>query len=328
MRIAVDFDGTLACGNKSHISTLIPNRALILRLQELRASINPEILIVTARGGKAGLSDEEKRIRYYSLIASWLEKYGVPYDKISFKKEYANLYIDDMTITQRADFEGQQSKFTGNKIVFTDDTVIKVSKSALFEFEWYKEAKMRGFSTPGVLFCNDECIITERILFHEKPKAIDFIRILEQFKRDVGVIGGMDFSTYLMNVPLIEGISDVARSLIPRETNRHLPTFFHGDLSTTNVLKTKHNIWLIDPNSKYIFGSYLTDAGKAVFSLIAYENDFSGAQEIVDHFGQKVWPFAIAEGLRVCKYRPEYVDIVNNIADAATAPVWTQTKTA
>jgi hypothetical protein len=59
----------------------------------------------------------------------------------------------------------------------------------------------------------------------------------------------------------------------------------------------------------------LTDAGKAVFSLIAYEASFDEAKKIVNEFGPDVWHFAVAEGLRVCKYQPKYISIVNNIAD-------------
>ena len=98
MIVAVDFDGTLALGNKSHISILEPNLDLIKRLQLLRIEINPIIKIVTARGSKSNLSEGEKQIRYHKLISNWLNKYNVPFDCISFNKAYATMYIDDMTI--------------------------------------------------------------------------------------------------------------------------------------------------------------------------------------------------------------------------------------
>ena len=34
--------------------------------------------------------------------------------------------------------------------------------------------------------------------------------------------------------------------------------------------------------------------------------------------GPDVWRYAVAEGLRVCKYAPKYISIVNNIADFIT----------
>lgn len=313
MIIAVDFDGTLALDNGPHISALRPNRALIKRLQEARAASAPYIKIVTARGGKAGLSAEEKNKAYRALIEQWLEKYGVPYDEISFNKEYANLYIDDQTIGQHEPFEAISSTFTGNKIIFTSDSVIKMTSSALLEQQWYAKAFLLGFKTPKVLFCNNECIITERVHNYEKPTADVFIRILKAFS---GIVEQSEaFSTYLENIPSVS--SEKIKQVLPSRKNEHYGTFFHGDLSTHNVLykPIQNTPYLIDSNSKYIFGSYITDAGKAVFSLIAYENAFSEAKKIVDYFGLQVWRFAVAEGLRVCKYRPEYMDIVNNIAD-------------
>jgi serine/threonine-protein kinase RIO1 len=35
----------------------------------------------------------------------------------------------------------------------------------------------------------------------------------------------------------------------------HDATFFHGDMSTTNVLCTPDKTYLIDPNVKHVFGS-------------------------------------------------------------------------
>jgi tRNA A-37 threonylcarbamoyl transferase component Bud32 len=114
----------------------------------------------------------------------------------------------------------------------------------------------------------------------------------------------------------VDGMSEKTRTLAETVADHvHPATFFHGDLSTTNLFCTDTGWCLIDPNCKHIFGSYLTDAGKAAFSLIAYEAQFPEAQKIADHFGPEVWPFAVFEGLRVCKYQPKYISIVNNIAD-------------
>lgn len=319
MIIAVDFDNTLALGNYAHISLLAPNRQLIERLRALKQTINPEIKIVTARGAKDRLREKSKRKKYAAHITEWLNKYGVPFDQISFNKEYANLYIDDQTIAPLDDFTGEISGFTGNKVVLTENMAIKTCKTALFEFEWYKEARTRGFNVPDVLFCNDCCIITQWQKCYRKPTAADFIQVLERFK---GMQHGenMPFSSYLENLPtdIQETSEAVKRVLAELPGKRHYSTFFHGDLSTTNVLGFGPDGGapiLIDPNYKHIFGSYLTDAGKAVFSLIAYEANYPDAEKIVEHFGKEVLHFAVAEGLRVCKYREEYVTMVNNIAD-------------
>lgn len=195
------------------------------------------------------------------------------------------------------------TSFTGNRITFNEKTVIKHCKTGYIEQKWYRECKL--LNIPDVKFADDEMIITERIYPTQKITAVDFIRILEHFKYSPNWYHKYDFKTYLDNLPPYDR---------PIELPEHEPTFFHGDLSTHNVLKNSR-VWLIDPNYKDIFGSWLTDAGKAVFSFIAYEQDWPEAKKIVDHFGNDVLSFAVAEGLRVCKYRPEYISIVNNIAD-------------
>jgi hypothetical protein len=308
MIVVVDFDGTLALGNKSHISILQPNILLIERLIKLRKEINPIIKIVTARGSKSNLSEKEKINRYYKLITNWLIKYNVPFDCLSFNKEYGTLYIDDMTINQDANFTPLLSKFTKNKIIFTPNSIVKETPNALFEFEWYKVAEIY-LDVPKVLFCNDELIITERIKEHKKPTAKDFIYILNKLK-DIE-LDIYPFETYIDNIKPIKYSSDKVKNLI---LPKHKGTFFHGDLSTDNILVTD-KVYCIDSNHKNVFGSYLTDAGKAYFSLIAYEHNYYEAEKIREAFGSDVLKFAVAEGLRVCKYQEKYISIVNNIAD-------------
>jgi hypothetical protein len=191
---------------------------------------------------------------------------------------------------------------------------IKNAETAPFEAEWYKEARVRGFNVPEVLFFNSDCIITARIHEYQTPVAADFLPILRRF-REIQAAG--DFQTYLDNLPdHIDGQTpDVSRVIAELPDYAHAATFFHGDLSTTNVLVTERGAYLIDPNVKHIFGSYLTDAGKAAFSLIAYEAQYPEAEKIAAEFGPAVWHFAVSEGLRVCKYQPKYISIVNNIAD-------------
>tara|TARA_R110000868_G_scaffold2528_7_gene18299 strand:+ start:1052 stop:1984 length:933 start_codon:yes stop_codon:yes gene_type:complete len=308
MIIAVDFDGTLAIGNKSHISILTPNINLIQKLQSIRKEINPTIKIVTARGAKANLSETEKKLRYYNLIFEWLKKYDVPFDSISFNKEYASMYIDDMTISQDEEFSSLLSPFTNNKIIFTEDTVIKQTKNALFEFEWYKLAE-RYLNIPKVLFCNDELIITKRIKHHTKPNAKNIIEIINKYKEIK--METFSFESYLQNIKQVKHTTEKVKNI---SYPVHCGTFFHGDLSTTNIL-VSDKVYCIDSNMKNVFGSYLTDAGKSYFSLIAYEHNYREAEKIVEAFGKDVLKFAVAEGLRVCKYQEKYVSIVNNIAD-------------
>lgn len=299
MIISIDFDNTLAMGNKSHIAMLTPNVELIKRLNAVQGYKK----IVTARGAKYGLDTEAKRKLYLKPMQEWLERYGVEYNEISFNKEYAHLYIDDMTIPHYEEFNQVPSKFTGNQIIQTEHTFIKHCSTALYEAEWYKMARTEGLVVPNVLFVNDELIITDRIKPINKPHTWDMTAIIDKFK-EIPSKQSIPFHTY------VDNLKDFDRKL-PEQA----PTFFHGDLSTTNVLVSEGCIYLIDPNYKGIFGNYMTDAGKAAWSFAVYENDIESAQKIVDAYGPEVWLFAAAEGSRVCKYKPEYFRQVKLILD-------------
>ena len=301
--IAVDFDGTLALGNKSHITSCEPNYRLIEQLKSLKNETNVYIKIVTARGAKNKLSIEEKTKKYLKLIEQFCLQYGVPFDEISFNKEYAHLYIDDMTIGPYDNFNGCITEFTNNKILFTEHSVIKSCPTSLLEKEWYAVAD-HIVKVPKVLFCNDELIITERIHKNSDHTIEDILTLIEIFKNNT--IKNYNFKTYIQNIVIPEYSSSKTIKILT-SLPEHDGTFFHGDLSTSNIIKNNSHLYLIDPNYKYIFGSYITDAGKAFFSYIAYNYDYKSAKKIQDAYGDIVLRFAVAEGSRVCKYRPEYI---------------------
>jgi hypothetical protein len=313
LTIAIDFDGTLAIGNKSHITLAEPNYSLIKKLKELKKNIDVKIKIVTARGSKNNLSEPEKISRYMHLIEDFCKKYDVPYDSISFNKEYADLYIDDMTINQNANFFSLKSSFTNNSLIFTDKSVIKKSKSSIFEKEWYEIAKFY-FNVPEILFCNDETIITKRIYPSREASVDECIDILKAFKEIQ--IKNFPYTTYIDNLKITEYASKNTLKVIEYINNNTLfPTFFHGDFSIDNILFT-NKMYLIDPNYKYVFGNYITDAGKLYFSMIAYKQNLKDAEKIAENFGEDTIRYAVAEGLRVCKYNCKYISIVNNIASS------------
>lgn len=309
--LAVDFDGTLALGNKSHITSCEPNYRLIEQLKSLKNETNVYIKIVTARGAKNKLSIEEKTKKYLKLIEQFCLQYSIPFDEISFNKEYAHLYIDDMTIGPYDNFNGYITEFTHNKILFTEHSVIKSCATSLLEKEWYTVAD-HLVKVPKVLFCNDELIITERIHKDSDPTAEDIVGLINTFKNNT--IKNYSFKTYIQNIVIPEYSSSKTMKIL-NSLPEHNGTFFHGDLSTSNIIKCNNDLYLIDPNYKYIFGSYITDAGKAFFSYVAYNYDYQSAKKIQETYGDIVLHFAVAEGSRVCKYRPEYISFVNNIAE-------------
>lgn len=311
--VSVDFDGTLALGNKSHITLSEPNYILIKRLRELKNTVKVYIKIVTARGSKNNLSTEEKIRKYGKLIEEFCITYDVPYDEISFNKEYADLYIDDMTIDQYSDFSPFKSTFTSNNLIFTKNSVIKKSKTSLFEKEWFDIAS-NIVNVPKVLFCNDETIITERIQQTSQIDINQCINLLQQFKQLS--IKNFSYQTYIDNIQLNKHSSKKVSLIVDKISKQHLePTFFHGDFTKQNIVVRDSDIFLIDPNYKYIFGNYITDAAKLYFSLIAYDKNIIEANRLVEVFGEDIIYYGVVEGLRVCKYIPNYISIVNNIAE-------------
>lgn len=312
--VSVDFDGTLAIGNKSHITLSEPNYLLIHRLRELKNNIDVYIKIVTARGSKNNLSTTEKITKYKKLIEEFCQTYNIPYDEISFNKEYADLYIDDMTIDPDEVFYPFKSSFTANNLIFTTNSVIKKSKTALFEKEWFNIA-CNFIKTPKILFCNDDTIITERIYGTSEISIEQCIDLLFKFK--TLNIKNFKYQTYLDNIPINKYASDKTMSIIDEVRHKELdPTFFHGDLTKQNMILTDSDIFLIDPNYKYIFGNYITDASKLYFSIIAYDKNIVEANKLVEVFGKDIMYYGVIEGLRVCKYFPNYISIVNNIAES------------
>jgi len=311
--ICVDFDGTLCLGNKSHITLGEPNRILIERLKEIKQNINAYIKIVTARGSKNKLSEKEKIAKYKVLIENFCAQYDVPYDEISFNKEYADLYIDDMTINPNDYFTGFISNFTKNHIVTTDASVIKIAPTSIFENQWYSIASMY-FNTPKVLFCNDSTLITEKIQKTAEASIEQCIDLLYKFKNLS--IKNFEYKTYINNIKIIDGSSKKTLAIIGDLAQQPIePTFFHGDFTRNNIIVNNKNIYLIDSNYKYIFGNYIIDAAKLYFSIVAYEKNIQEANLLVNEFGKEVMKYAVSEGLRVCKYNPNYISIVNNIAE-------------
>ena len=315
MIVIVDFDGTLALGTMSRIKERKPNTALIQRLHDMKRTINPTIKVVTARGSRSNLSEAEKIARYMEDMVEWLQRNDVPYDSISFNKEYGCVYIDDLTIGQHEDFSCIQSPFTKNKIILTANSVIKYTPNADNEQRWY-ELAAGIVPTPFIHSCNQDMIVMSRIQSHRKPTATEIIDLIESYKDEQ--IANEPFETYLRHVSKSNYGTQTTRKIIA-SLEPHPGTFFHGDLSTTNVLIcTETGIpYCIDSNYKGVFGSYITDAAKAFFSFVAYERQYEQAKLISDKYGNEVIRFAVAEGLRVCKYDQRYVSIVNNIADLA-----------
>jgi capsular polysaccharide biosynthesis protein len=98
-KIIVDFDNTLAIHrteDTSNISKAEPNIELIEVLNKLYEKYY--IKILTARGHISCKNREEAEKTYRPIIESWLKKYNVKYNELSFNKDLAEFYIDDKAL--------------------------------------------------------------------------------------------------------------------------------------------------------------------------------------------------------------------------------------
>lgn len=203
-----------------------------------------------------------------------------------------------------------ESSFTKNKILLTEKVVVKCCDTARSEAAWYLSVKDVRIDVPFVYFSNDDTIVMERI-YGTKPTAEDMVDIINLFQSQRPIYS-TNPQTYIDNLD-DERLRDKFSKLPKFDPTE---TFFHGDLSTTNVIMQGDRPYLIDPNIKLnVFGNYQTDAAKAIFSFLVFEQDLVSAKIIAAHHIPEIWLLAAAEGSRVAKYNPKYRTFVNNILD-------------
>lgn len=97
--LIVDFDDTLCihAGDPSDIAGGTPNRVLIEKLNDLYDR-GYRIEIHTARGHISTPNRAAADIKFRPIIMAWLEKHGVKYNRLTFNKPLAAVYIDDKAV--------------------------------------------------------------------------------------------------------------------------------------------------------------------------------------------------------------------------------------
>lgn len=318
IKIVVDLDNTLSLNNAKEIKDLLPNDKVIERLKRAKSEVDCHITVATARGALWG-NIKQRIEKYESEIHRWLQKSKVPYDCLSFNKDYADIYIDDKSIHPADEITYLKSYFTDNDIAMLPRTVVKKCSTAEAEAAWYYSARSYGILTPKVLFVNKESIITERIYSTKAVSSKHIIQIIERLRAVKHAASFPEYRTYIDHISWCQSNKSLSKEALSIAEGishyNHDACFYHGDLSIDNVIVGVDGAYVIDPAFKGVFGSHITDAAKAYFSFIAYGWQYSEAKKIADHFGKDVIRFAVTEGIRVAKYRVEYSSIVNNIAD-------------
>lgn len=100
-KIIFDFDNTIAIhpsSDTSDISKCKPNLTLIEVINKLYEN-GFYIKILTARGNLSCKSRAEADIKFRPIIEKWLKDNQVLYNELSFNKDLALYYVDDLSLT-------------------------------------------------------------------------------------------------------------------------------------------------------------------------------------------------------------------------------------
>jgi len=317
MTISVDFDGTLAIGDSFEIALKQPNKDMISKVNQLKES-GCTILIVTARGAK-DLSVTERELKYTEQISSWLNFYQVKYDKISFLKEYADLYIDDLSLNVNIKTVEELSKgFTENKVYRVDDYIWKQGSTIADELLWYRAFKKKEH-IPKIYSINRTTLCMEYIQHQPLVDLKLVTRVIDSYMY-YPRMNDLSFGAYIDNIHnhvVRTGIHNGAKLLCLLRTMEIQPTFAHGDLSIENILVTVDGkVKLIDPlYCERRFGSYILDIAKLLFTLKFFKEEYAMFDKLKEEFGYVVEMDCLiaSEALRVASYKPQYKFIAENL---------------
>lgn len=328
MIISVDFDGTLALGDTSSIPAMQPNTSLISVLNKMYEDGN-EINIVTARGSKSCNSFEERREKYLDTIKNWLDHNHVSYNRISFFKEYADIYFDDKSINIKdaIRYEKLDSIFTKNKVRRLNDYVVKRSETSTSEYYWYKEAAKIKTLTAKVLSYDSDTITTKYIKGERFNDPGISLEILKNFRKNPP-LNDHTFENYISRIkthaennPCIVNFDRCEKNL---NAIKIKSSFNHGDFSIDNMIQDGDKLYLIDPvYSKDLFQSFYLDAAKHLFTILYYELNYELYKTCRNLYEKELQiekkemdVLICAESIRVATYKKEISSISNNLIDA------------
>jgi len=317
MTVSVDFDGTLCLGLDFEIKNKTPNTILIGKINYLKSKGN-YIKIVTARGSY-NTSIEERTKKYYNIIKDYLDKNGVNYDEISFNKEFADIYIDDLAIRPEevTITKDLSSSFTDNVVTRINDTVIKSGKTIEKEYEWYK-SYLHKKDIPEILNVTRHSIVYKYIESYGKLNYDSLFDKIDRYK-DYDPLNNLTFNSYIININdhIISNqiLIDYKKLIYMLQEINIEPSFAHGDLSITNIIPTENGIKFIDPlYNKDKFGSYIIDFAKLLFSVKFYLGDVKLFEELKSKINIGYIDTLIAsECVRVASYKQQYNFIAENL---------------
>lgn len=282
-RIIVDFDGTLALGVSPNIEDLKPNTQLIEKLNKW-GNAGYEIIVETARGQLSCGGDVILAgLKYRKIIERLLIKWGLYFDKLSFNKKLADIYIDDRSMQPLKFITMEEPKvlkgLSGDNVIKIGDRVFKDNKNGAEPIvEWFSSAKKHGFNVPEIYSVVGDKIEMEFIDSFGSPSVESMIELIGKFK-SIPTKNNSNFESYITRVLIhleknglkYENIIGVLKSY-SNYMDMEI-SFNHGDFNPDNVIEAGGVQYLIDPiQAKNLYSSWIIDYTKLLFYYINIED--------------------------------------------------------
>lgn len=310
--LVFDIDDTISIHTNRDYANAKPIQPVIDKLNKLHQQ-GYYIKLFTGRGQLSCNGDLDLIIKTKKpVLEKWLEEHNVEYDELIFGKPLGDWYIDDKGMSVKdflgADFAILQGG-SGAIVTREFDKVIKTSKASQMQNQWYKIAKEHGINTPEVFSCVGDTLYmsyidgdnladccTEQDV-KELFKIIDMIKIIKNQDLFARID---DYCENLLHHLDNETVREVIKELKANEKELiSKVSFCHGDFTLSNAIKTD-KIFIIDPNYKKDYTSYLLDLAKIRQSLEDYEYMFGLSKNKNGHY-KEYFDYMCGEDLKLVK---------------------------
>lgn len=293
MKVVFDIDDTICKTINRDYYNSISDTQVIEKLNYLHDVLGFEIELYTSRGMVSCNGDMEKIIsKNQAILVEWLKKNNVHYDKLTFGKPIADLYVDDKGISIDEFMVSQYYELSGGsgKKVYRVGGKVKKelgSEKDKFDFQLW-EIENKGFcKTPKIYSYLYNSVYMEYIEGHILKDGIGFkelnsiVEIIEGFKT-------CKYDSFIANNMLeilnknysedveMNGIIDTCKSKLFNilDVLNSNATFCHGDCTLSNIIKSNGEYYFFDQRFDRQASSYLLDFAKLKMSIDGYEERF------------------------------------------------------
>ena len=328
--LVFDIDDTISIHKNRDYVNAIPIQPVIDKLNELHDR-GYYIKLFTGRGqlsckGNLALIIE----RNQAVLEDWLKRHNVKYDELIFGKPLGDWYIDDkgMDVDDFLKAEFCELKGGSNSKIYREhNKVIKISKTSQAQYAWYKEAAKLGISIPRIYSCVGDTLYMQYMDGQSLADCCtskdieELVNLCYLFSRIDTSDSQFDCDAYCTN--LVKHYDTELTSKVIADINSlrgvicEKTSFYHGDLTLSNIIKQNGTNYVIDPNYRKEFCSYLLDLSKIRQSLHDYEFlfGFSKAKNSVflKKFDDMIKPedlqlvrlLEVTHWIRMYDYKPE-----------------------